>query len=152
MWRTLAEVVALGFAAWFAWQTYREWLSRNKPNRALGRRNKAAVVMKDTENPEGRLSEKRLSIPRPSEGGTGEALLLAVFAFLIVCATVKFLLSDSNPEIALGAMMPTLGACPPRENMAIGYRAIQRIHDFPLYANGATLCPDCRKFGLQIRY
>jgi hypothetical protein len=34
----------------------------------------------------------------------------------------------------------------------LGYRAIQCIHGFPFYANGATLCPACRKFGLQMLY
>jgi hypothetical protein len=43
---------------------------------------------------------------------------------------------------------------PPREQSATdcGYRAICCIHDFPLYANGATLCPICSKSGLQLRW
>jgi hypothetical protein len=46
--------------------------------------------MKDPGNPES-VSKKQISVERSSAKGSGETVLLVVFAFLLVCVFVRFL-------------------------------------------------------------
>ena len=59
----------------------------NKPTVS---RRKDGSAMKDPGNPES-VSKKQISVERSSAKGSGETVLLVVFAFLLVCVFVRFL-------------------------------------------------------------